>query len=438
MTGRRLTGLFVAALVVAVWTTGLCGEGDFGEWPQWRGPNRDAICTETGLLDEWPEDGPPLLWKMEGFGIGYATVAITGGRLYTTGDLELEGKTDSKGRPVREQFVIAADLATRKIIWTAKVGPPHKDGSRCTPTVDDGLVYAVGTEGDLVCVRAGDGREVWRKSFKKDFGGRMMSGWKYSESPLVDGEKLLCTPGGREATMVALNKKTGEVIWKCAVPDLGGKGRYGAGYSSIVVAEVDGIRQYVQLFGKGVFGAEAESGKFLWGYNRVANSVANITTPIVHGRYVFASTEYDTGSALLKLSRDGDGVKAEEVWWLSKDQFQNHHGGVVLVDGHLYGGTNKNGGPPTCIEFATGEITWQVRPPAGGSAAYLWADGKFIVRYQTGPVTLVKATPEKHEVVSTFRPPRGHGPAWPHPVVCGGRLYLRHRDFLLCYDLRAR
>jgi hypothetical protein len=264
----------------------------------------------------------------------------------------------------------------------------------------------------------------------------MMSMWKFSESPLMDGEKLVCTPGGREAMMAALNKMTGEVIWKAAVPDLGPAGKPGAGYSSIVISTAAGVRQYVQLIGKGVVGVEAATGKFLWGYNRVANGVANITTPIVTGDFVFASSQYNTGSVLLKIAKDGGAVKAEQVWWLGPDQFQNHHGGVILLGGHLYGGTNKNGGPPTCIEMATGKIVWQEKPPCPGSAAYLYADGRFIVRYDTGLVSLVEATPAGYKLASSFTPPKDEGPAWPHPVIHDGKLYLRHRDILTCYDLK--
>jgi hypothetical protein len=236
---------------------------------------------------------------------------------------------------------------------------------------------------------------------------------------------------------VALNKLTGEVIWKAAVPKLGPKGKDGAGYSSAIVADVAGVRQYIQLFGRGVFGVEAKTGKFLWGYNKVANGVANITTPVVDGDIVFASTQYKTGSVILKLSPDGDGVKAEEVRWFGTDEFENHHGGVIVIDGHVYGGTKKNGGPPTCISLKEAKILWQEKAPARGSAAYLYVDGHFIVRYDSGPVTLVKATPEGHKIISTFMPEKSRGPAWPHPVVHDGKLYLRHADILLCYDLRA-
>lgn len=422
MTRGQIVFLIIG-ISLAVSSTALAAEGD---WYQWRGPNRDGICGETGLLKAWPEGGPKLLWQLKGLGMGYSSVSIADGRLYTMGDR------------ANSQFVIAYDLKTRRQLWATRVGGPHKDGPRCTPTVDGDLVYAIGTDGVLVCCSAADGKPVWKKSLSADFGGKMMSGWRWSESPLVDGEKVLCTPGGPKAAMVALNKKSGDVIWKAVVPDLGPAGKDGAGYSSIVISQGAEVKQYVQLFGRGVFGVEAKTGKFLWGYNKVANRVANITTPVISGDYVFASTQYSTGSVVLKLSGDGDGVKAEEIKWLGDDEFQNHHGGVVLVEGHLYGGTNKNGGPPTCIELKTGKILWQEKAPAKGSAAYLWADGRFIVRYESGPVTLVKASPQGHEIVSTFTPPKDKGPAWPHPVVHDAKLYLRHGNILLCYDILAK
>ena len=319
------------------------------DWPEFHGPRRDSICRERGLLEEWPEGGPKKLWALGGLGRGYSSVAIAGGKLFTMGD-----------RPAgdeQSQYVIAFDLETRKELWAAPVGPPHVDGGpRCTPTVDGNRVYAIGTEGDLVCVDAATGDVCWRKSFVDDFEGKFMSVWKFSESPLVDGERLVCTPGGPEATMVALDKHTGSLIWKCAIPELGEKGADGAGYSSAVVAEICGVRQYVQMVGRGVIGVEAETGRFLWGYNQVANTVANITAPVVRGDYVFATTAYNTGSVLLGLSAIGGDFKADEVYFISARDFQNHHGGVVLVGDYIYGGHGPNRGDPACVDLATGKV----------------------------------------------------------------------------------
>ncbi len=403
------------------------------DWPQFHGPNRDALCPELGLLKEWPEGGLKLLWKLEGLGRGFSTVSISGGRLFTMGDRPLQGGDHEK----EAQFVMAYDLQTRKELWATRIGLPFTTGPRCTPTVDGNLVYALGTEGDLVCLEAASGKERWRKNIAGDFDGQIMSIWKYCESPLVDGERLICTPGGKEAMMVALNKETGGLIWKCAVPDLGEKGTDGAAYSSVVIAEIEGVRQYVQLVGRGVIGVEANTGKFLWGYNRIANTIANITHPMVRGRFVFTTTAYSTGSALLKIVRDGDGFRADEVYFLGPREFQNHHGGVVLVGGHAFGGHGGNRGDPTCVELATGKVLWKSRAPAVGSAAVLYADGHLIFRYDRGEVVLLEASPEAMRIKGRFAAIRDEGPAWPHPVIHEGKLYLRHANILACYDLRS-
>jgi len=401
------------------------------DWPQFHGPRRDAICRETNLNTDWTAHPPKLLWKIEGLGKGYSTVSIAGGRIFTMGDREPPGQPE-------QQYVLAFDLETQRELWATPIGPPHRDGPRCTPTVDGELLYALGTSGDLVCLEAATGKLRWKKNFERDFGGKMMSVWKFSESPLVDGPRLVCTPGGPDATLVALDKTTGGLIWKCAVPSLGERGKDGAAYSSMVVAEIEGVRQYVQLLGRGVVGVEAETGRFLWGYNGVANSIANITTPIVRGNYVFASTAYGTGSVLLKITRRGDRFTAEEVYFKQADDFQNHHGGVVLVGDYLYGGHGQNRGVPTCVEFATGRIAWKAEAPERGSAAVLYFDGNLLFRYDRGPIYLVEATPEAFHIKGSFTPLRGEGPAWPHPVIHQGRLYLRHADLLLCYDLRKQ
>ena len=296
---RRVGVFMVLGLFLSASCEAVMGQNDPADWPQFRGPNRDGICSETGLLREWPKDGPKLLWKINGLGKGYSSVAIAGGKLFTMGDRADAGQA-------KAQRSWPSTWQPARKLWATRIGPPHKDGPRCTPTVDGPRLYAIGTEGDLVCLETATGQVRWRKNFAKDFGGKMMSGWKFSESPLVDAQRSVCTPGGKQATMVALDKQTGEVIWKCAVPDLGPRGRDGAAYASMVVAEIAGVRQYVQLLGRGVVGVEAKTGRFLWGYNAVANNIANIPTPVVRGDYVFCSTAYDTGSALLKIVRNGD------------------------------------------------------------------------------------------------------------------------------------
>lgn len=422
----RLAALGVAGLVAAA----AAAQQARVEWPQWRGPNRDAISKDTALLKEWKAGGPPLAWQVSGLGAGFSSVSLANGRLYTMGDLD------------GEQHVLALDSSNGKLLWKAMVGPIWEDdypGPRGTPTTDGDLVYAVGTEGNLVCLETATGKERWRRSLERDFGGRMMSGWKFSESPLVDGERVLVTPGARDAALVALDKKTGKEIWRASVPELGPKGRDGAAYSSIVVSEGAGVRQYVQLLGRGVIGVRASDGKFLWGNNRVANGTANISTPVVRGDHVFASTGYQAGSVLLKLARTADGVLASEVYSLDNKTFQNHHGGFVVIGDYLYGGNGHRLGFPTCLEFATGKVAWggDIRNEGRGSAAVAYADGHLYFRYEDGTVILIEATPTGYKPKGHFSIPNVKKPSWPHPVIAGGRLYLREQNDLYVYDVKG-
>ncbi len=412
--------------VLMFWATSVAGAAppaSQGEWPQWRGPKRDGLCPEKGLLKEWKGDGPQLLWQAKGLGKGFSSVAIAGGRIYTMGQRKSEA------------YLLALDLKDGKVEWTAKVGGGEPN---CTPTVDGGRVHAIGRDGDIVCCDTAGGKEVWRKNFGKDFGGKMMSGWGYSESPLVDGEHLVCTPGGKDAMIVALEKETGTLVWKAAMPDeLGSRGQDGAGYSSIVVSEACGVRQYIQLAGRGIVSVAARDGKFLWGYNRIANDTANIPTPIVKGDYVFCSSGYGAGAALLKLVKDKDGLKAEEVYFLPSKEMQNHHGGMVLVGDHIYCGHGQNEGFPLSIEMKTGKVAWKPgRGPGEGSAAVLYADGRLYFRYQNGVMALIEANPQEYVLKGTFKIASHLGESWPHPVISGGRLYLRDQDVLLCYGLK--
>jgi outer membrane protein assembly factor BamB len=424
---------FLAPLLTLVLclTGALCQSAELNttDWPQWRGLHRDGISDETGLNHKWGEEGPPLAWKASGLGGGFASISIVGGKIFTMGDRN------------KEQFVEALDLADGHMLWSTKISDAWKDnnylGPRCTPTISDGRAYAVGTYGDLVCLDCASGEILWRKNFEKDFGGKMMSGWGYSESPLVDGNKLVCTPGGPDAGIVALDKKTGAEIWRSKIPTFGENGKDGAAYSSIVISEGAGVRQYVQLMGRGVVSVDAKNGKFLWGYGKVANKVANIPTPIVHGDYVFCSTAYQTGSALLKLSRTSDGVEAKEVYFVEPKVLQNHHGGMVLVGDYLYGGTGHKAGFPVCVELQTGKIVWNGgRGPGSGSAAVVYADGFFYMRYENGVMAQMKATPDGYQLEGQFQIPESERPSWPHPVILGGKLYLREQDMLYCYDLK--
>jgi outer membrane protein assembly factor BamB len=401
--------------------------GPGGEWPQWRGPERDGVSKETGLLKKWPAAGPPLAWQIRGLGQGTSSVAVTAGRIFT------------QGKRGGDEVVIALDESNGNEIWSGPIGPAQTQFShgepKSTPTIDGDLLFAVGMNGSIVCLETESGTVKWKKDYGADFGGHMMSGWGFSESPLVDGDNVICTPGGDNAALVALNKKTGEVVWKAAVPQSGG-----AGYSSIVVSEAGGVRQYITWLGQsaGLVGVSAKDGKLLWKYNRVANGTANIPTPIVKGDLVFCSTGYGAGAALLRLSRAGAGVKAEEKYVLNANEFQNHHGGMVLVGDHVYAGSGHNNGIPTCIDLKTGKIVWgKQRGPGAESAAIVCADGHLYFRYQNAVMALIAASPSGYKVDGSFRIPDGATPSWSHPVVAGGRLYLRDQDRLLCYNVKA-
>src|SRR5215207_7061782 len=288
------------------------------DWPQWRGPNRDAVSRETGLLQQWPANGPPLLWKRNDLGGGYSGVAVAAGRI-----LSMSYRGD-------QEVVWALDETTGEPLWSTPLGPlpkkgdrQYNQGPRCTPTVDGDRLYVVGVGGDLACLETATGKIVWRKNYPSDFKGRMMGGWGYSESPLVDGDKLICTPGSDTAALVALDKLTGKVIWTADVPGAGG-----SGYASVMPAEVGGVRMYVTWLKSGVVGVAARDGKLLWRYGKIANSRANIPTPIVRGEHVLVASGYEEGGlALLKLTASGDTVTATEVYQFGSRELQNHHGG---------------------------------------------------------------------------------------------------------------
>lgn len=426
---RRLTTSILAACLAATLPAAAA------DWPQWRGPGRDGQSPETGLLRSWPEGGPPLAWQTDGLGGGFSSLAVAGERIYTMGDLG------------DAQYAIALSRTDGSPLWKTRVGPAWDDkylGPRSTPTVDGDRVYVLTTEGVLVCLGAEDGKKRWSRDLPGEFGGSMMKAqgtyeWKFSESPLVDGDRVVVTPGAKDAALVALDKATGEEVWRAAIPTLGDRGADGAGYSSIVVSRGAGTRQYVQLLGRGVVGIASETGKFLWGYNRIANDVANIPTPIVEGDHVFVSTGYGTGAALLRLKPVEGGVEAEEVYFLEADTMQNHHGGMILHDGTVYTGTGHNKGFPLAVDFRTGKVAWgPVRNDGQGSAAIGYADDRLYLRYQNGLMVLVEATPEAYREHGTFAIPDVEHPSWSHPVIAGGRLYLREQDNLYVYDVARR
>jgi outer membrane protein assembly factor BamB len=365
-----------------------------------------------------------MAWRAAGLGTGYASVAVAQGRVFTLG---------KRGADV---YVSALSEGDGSLLWTTRIGSTSR-APASTPTVDGDRVYALDPDGELVCLRAAAGEIVWRRHLMRELGGRLQSGRGYGESPLVDGDRLICTPGGVSTMLVALNKLDGRLIWKTGLPELGSAGRDGAGFASVVVTQAAGRRQYVQLGGRGLFGVDASDGRFLWGYNGIANGTANIPTPIARGDLVFSANGYNAGSVLLRLAPGGPtGVEAREVYSLSGSRFQNHHGGVILVGDHLYGGHGSNNGLPTCLDLQTGSVVWKERGAGVGSAAVVRAGDRFCFRYQNGVVAWVQATPGGYAVHGTLQVPGAGGDSWAHPVVANGRLLLREQDALWAYHLR--
>lgn len=402
-----LSLLTTLALTHSAWTL---------DWTQWRGPNRDGVSAEKGLLAKWPEGGPQLLWRAQGAGAGFSSVVTAGGVVYTLGDLE-DGC-----------YLIALDTKG-KHLWKGRVGDTggHRKypGPRSTPTVTGGKVYVLGQHGDLVCFDAQAQKEVWRANVAKDFGGTMMSGWRWSESPLVDGDQLVVTPGGTKGAMVALDKATGKEIWRCK--DFTDR----AGYSSIIIREIGGRRQYIQLTGESVAGVEAESGKLLWKAARKGRT-AVVSTPVFDKGHLFVTSAYNVGCNGFKVSYDGNAYKAEQVYSHAGGAgMANHHGGVIRVGEYVYG---SNGGQLSCIHLATGKVMWNER--SAGKGAITIVDGKIILRTERGPVSLVEVNPKEYKEISRFdQPDRTRARAWSHPIVSSGILYLKDQDTLFAYNL---
>ena len=446
------------------------------DWPQWQGPNRNAVSSEKGLLQESQEGGPPLAWRIEGIGGGDSAPAVVNGKLF--------GMSNRDGK----QIVWALSEADGKELWVTLLSdaveqrrPQSQEGPGGTPTVDGNRLYVVGMGGGVFCLRAADGEILWQRSLTEDFGGVVPS-WSFRESPLVDGDKLVCTPGGPEAALVALSKTTGDTVWKSKLPaaesketevparetlrrsqtqdggrpgparaaggdrsrrrgGFGGRGRggprSGAGYSSVVAIDVDGARQYVQLTANTLVGVSAEDGKFLWRYDRPANRMGiNCSTPIYQDGLVFAASAYGNGGGAVKLTRQADGkFEADEVYFTSN--MQNHHGGMIVHEGCLYGANGGNGGGfLSCLDFQSGEVLWRNRDAEKGSLAF--ADNRLYLRTEDGEVILIEPNREKLVERGRFtQPDRTSLPAWAHPIIANGKLYIRDQNLLLCYDVAA-
>lgn len=408
-----------------------------GDWPQYRGPNRDDISQETGLLQAWPKGGPKLLWTFEETGRGYSGPAIVGQRLYTIGD---------RGE---DCFLIALDLPQSaeekpREAWALKLGAKFdfegnawSTGSSATPTVDDDRVFALSGNGDLVCVTA-DGREAWRKALPIDMdaevnpigGGPKKLGWGFTWSPLVDGERLICLPGGPKGTVAALDKKTGEVLWRCTAAT------HQAAYASPMLATIDDVRQYVVLTNQGLLGVAADDGKLLWSHpQRWGTEVVN--SPIVRGNRIFVTVGAGGGCELIEVT--GKSGKFEVTSIYANKKFANHHANIALLDDKLYG--NSQGTGWTCFGMDSGEVISSDR--AIGSGALTYADGRFYL-FLEGDGTTLLLDPSDEKVAEAGRLPlpqdskarKPNGRFWTPPVVSNGRLYLRDQNLLFCFDVR--
>jgi outer membrane protein assembly factor BamB len=400
------------------------------DWPQWRGPDRSGVTKESGLLKQWPAGGPKLIWQVNDLGDGYSTPVVVGTRIYLMSNQGMDN-----------EYVRALSTENGKSIWTTRVGnvgnpnqnPPYPK-ARSTPTVDGGYLYALGSDGDVACLEAKTGKIRWSKNVRKEFGGQPGE-WAYAESPLVDGNAVVVTPGGPDATMVALNKKNGELIWKSAIP-----GGEAAGYASAIVVQGGGRKQYVQLLSKGMVGVDAKTGQFLWRYADVAKGPAQYFTPVARGEYVYCGA-LGVGGGMVQLKANGAGVNAEQVYF--KRGLPNGVGGAVIVGDHLYG--TEVGQKLVAVEFATGKVMWEAENFGWASVAS--ADGLLFVHLIDGDVALVEATPEGFRAKGRFKPPaqpqkKQVGPypegAFAYPVIANGRLYIRDLGTMWVYDIKSR
>ncbi len=385
-------------------------------WPQFHGPRRDNHSSETGLLKEWPENGPALIWTAKGLGQGYSGVSIAGGMIYTAGNID------------KDTVITALDL-NGKVLWQVKNGPAwtkDRPGSRSTPTIDAGRLFHQSPLGELVCLQAKTGEKIWGLNTLQKFQSKTNT-WALAESLLVDGDRVISCPGGPQTCMVALDKKTGSVVWQApGTNEL-------AGYSSPILVEQQGLRIVITLTAKAIVGVNAETGERLWHVKHESYADENIMMPIYRDGCVFIST-LQAGSVKWRLHVKDGKASLEELW--RTQNLDCHHGGVILLDGRLYGNsTFRNRNLWVCLDWQTGRTLSTEKGVGKGSLTY--ADGMLYTLSEDGLMGLAKPTPTGLELVSSFKfPEGGEGPTWAHPVVCGARLYLRHDAFLYAYALR--
>ena len=387
-------------------------------WPQWRGPNRDGKSAETGLLKSWPEAGPPLAWKVTELGEGYATPSVAQGRIFGA---------SYRGE---DEFAWALDESGGRLIWETRTAPAERDvgyshGPRSTPTVDGDRVFTLGAGGHLTCMDRQTGTILWQKNLKEDLNGRMMSGWGYSESVLVDGNRVLCSPGGRQGTVACLNRDTGELVWRST------QLKDSAAYTSITKQTIDGHAQYLTLTGETLAGISPDTGALVWRAKRKGKT-AVIATPIYHEGTVFVTSAYNVGCNLFEISQRNGRFNAKERY--AHRDVKNHHGGAIRIGDHIFA---SSGPILVCLDMASGEVAWEQRSVGKGSLTF--ADGHLYLRSEQGPIALIEANPKQYVEKGRFgQPDRSGKRSWAHPVVANGHLLLRDQDLLLSYDLRPQ
>jgi len=406
--------LVLAVAAASVWA---------GDWPGFHGPNRDNKSIDEGLLKAWPEGGPSRIWEATGIGEGYSTVAIVGKRIYTTGAID-------------DDCVITARDMDGKEVWTRKNGGAWKrsyPGTRSIPTITDGLLHHLSGIGNLICLKADSGDVVWTVNILEKFGGRNIM-WGLAESPLVIGDKVICTPGGKNVSMAALEKETGETIWKCT--GAGDK----PGYASAILIDYEGLKQIVTAMSESIVGVRASDGKLLWRYPHKVYADENITTPLFQDGFVIVSGCGRRGTTSLELRVSGEECSVEERW--RNETLDNKQGGIVLVDGRIYGyAESQNRSEPwMCIDFKSGATIFQSAPVRSSykykNGCLTYADGMFYLFSDNGHMVLAEPTSEGFRVSGrlNLKEP-GKRPTWAHPVVHGGRLYIRYGDKLAAYDV---